>query len=132
VICHCRTCQQLSAGASMAFYHVPLDAMGFLAPSLAPSWSESYTDGKTDPATQTKAAGQLRVITVTPFAARSFCSICGTPIYFLAKAHKRASLSVSTLDEVPEDLKVTKHIFVKEKAPWEVLPDDGAPRFDES
>lgn len=26
--------------------------------------------------------------------------------------------------------KIKKHIFVKEKAPWTIVPDDGAPRFE--
>jgi hypothetical protein len=43
-------------------------------------------------------------------------------------------LTVGTIDleslaaEVPP-LKVSKHIFLKEKAPWVVLPDDGTERW---
>jgi hypothetical protein len=40
-----------------------------------------------------------------------------------------ASVRLSALD-VPLERKPERHIFVRSVAPWETLPDDGAPRFE--
>jgi hypothetical protein len=66
-------------------------------------------------------------------AERSFCSGCGTPIT-MAYNFDKDNISVtmgstrteSFTCEVP---KVKKHIYVGEKAAWDVLPDDGAERW---
>ena len=38
---------------------------------------------------------------------------------------------LTALDE-PYDVKPDMHIYVRSVAPWETLPDDGLPRYDES
>ena len=69
-------------------------------------------------------------MSVTDLAKRTFCSACGAPITMEYTATPNSlGLIVGTIDiesvngELP---KVSKHIFLKEKMSWDVLPDDGA------
>lgn len=110
-LCHCRACQQLSGSAYLPFVDVSMAAVTF-----------------TKESTRT-------TLRLSPHAERTFCSGCGTPISMTYPSDPdHLGLTVGTIDleslaaEVPP-LKVSKHIFLKEKAPWVVLPDDGTERW---
>ncbi|KAF2750279.1 S-adenosyl-L-methionine-dependent methyltransferase [Sporormia fimetaria CBS 119925] len=108
--CYCRACQQLSGSGFLPFVHVPTYALKF---------TESST---------------LKKIKLSHVGERAFCSSCGSPISMVYNDSLNSNCitmgsvnGASLKDAWP---KVTKHIFLKEKAPWTILPDDGAPRFD--
>lgn len=118
-VCHCRACQQLSGTFFLTFGDVPLGDFHFV-----PSSNDTT----------------LRKLNLTDQAERAFCTACGTPIYmYYWNEPKVIGVAVGTVDphtmrdwrgEDGQPWKVRKHIFLSEKAPWEILPDDGAPRFD--
>ena len=62
-------------------------------------------------------------------AIRGFYGDCGSRIRLWYKCNPaRCSIAVGSIDEASvqvESLKVNKHIFLREKASWEVLGDDG-------
>jgi len=66
-------------------------------------------------------------------ANRVFCSACGTPVSMVYGFESdRVHLTMSSTD--PESFKcelpiVIRHIYLREKAPWVVLPDDGSERW---
>lgn len=75
----------------------------------------------------------LKTIRLTEFAERTFCTSCGAPITMAYKNSKLINLTVGSIEqgslEAPMP-KVKQHIFLKEKAPWLVLPEDGAERLE--
>ena len=61
----------------------------------------------------------------------AFCSRCGANLFGGGWPDTdRASVRVTTLDEPPAGAKITRHGYVRSTAPWEILPDDGADRFE--
>ncbi|KAL6706729.1 hypothetical protein ACN47E_005271 [Coniothyrium glycines] len=113
-LCHCRACQQLSGSAYLPFVNASASAL-------------TFTD-----------ASALTTLELSPHAKRTFCASCGTPISMAYGADAKSnllSLTASSIDlsslapEVPP-LKVCRHIYLQEKAPWVVLPgDDGTERW---
>jgi ubiquinone/menaquinone biosynthesis C-methylase UbiE len=108
-LCQCRACQQLSGSTYIPFTEVPTSAVQFTA---------SMT---------------LKTLKLSQAADRTFCTSCGSPVTMVYKSSSDdTSLALGTVDlkslkaAIP---KVKQHIFVEEKVPWEVLPDDGAPRL---
>lgn len=109
-VCHCRACQQLSGSNYLPFISVDRTALGFTSESTR------------------------KVLKLSDFAERTFCSACGTPISMTYhRTRDRIHLTVATIDtqslKLESPLVVTKHIFLCEKAQWTVLPDDGAERW---
>jgi hypothetical protein len=111
VLCHCRACQQLSGSTYLPFTDVPAKALQFIS---------SMT---------------LKTLKLSKTAERTFCTSCGSPITMAF--HSAADETSLTWGSVDSDSlksampKVKKHIFLKEKAPWVVLPDDGAEHYEE-
>jgi hypothetical protein len=109
VICHCCACQQVSGSAYLAFIQVPSDAL-------------DITDGSS-----------RKKLKLSAVAERTFCSSCGTPItmaYSFSAEHVSITMGSVDLQSFKCELpKVAKHMFVSEKAPWVLLPDDGAERW---
>jgi hypothetical protein len=74
----------------------------------------------------------LKTLKLSNIAERTFCTSCGSPITMVYNAED-TSLTWGSIDleslkaAVP---KVKQHIFLGEKAPWMVLPDDGAARYE--
>ena len=61
---------------------------------------------------------------------KTFCSKCGSNLFGAGWPKSEfTSVRLSALDE-PYDGRIESHIFVRSLAPWEVLPDDGAERFE--
>jgi hypothetical protein len=64
-------------------------------------------------------------------SAKSFCSVCGSNLFGGGWPESESSsvrLSAFGLDY---DRKPEGHTFVRSVAAWEILPDDGLPRYDE-
>ncbi|KAJ9665052.1 hypothetical protein H2201_004918 [Coniosporium apollinis] len=106
--CHCQTCRKLSGGPYMPFIDVPSSAVKF-AESTA-----------------------LRIYSATEEAERGFCCECGSPIFM--KYHNepdRIGLLMGSVDDDRWDEKLhtqEAHIYLREKAPWFKIPEDGWPR----
>jgi ubiquinone/menaquinone biosynthesis C-methylase UbiE len=107
-LCHCRACQQLSGSGYLPFITIPRKAFHYR--STAP-----------------------RMLKLSDVAERSFCSSCGTPItmaYYFDKDNISVTMgSTEAASFTCEAPKVKKHIYVGERAAWDVLPDDGGERW---
>jgi hypothetical protein len=63
-------------------------------------------------------------------SAKTFCSVCGSNLFGGGWPQSEwASVRVAALDS-RFDRRPERHTFVRSVAPWEVLPEDGAPRYD--
>jgi hypothetical protein len=105
--CHCANCKKISGGVGTASGRVPTTAIGI-------------------------TAGEELLTTYTPVegSAKTFCSRCGSNLFgggWPESSH--TSVRLTALDE-PFPGRIGSHIFVRSLAPWEVLPDDGAERFE--
>lgn len=54
---------------------------------------------------------------------RYFCSICGSPLYSHVEGQDEYSIRLGVLDDDPLS-RPSRHIFVREKAPWYEIKDD--------
>lgn len=62
---------------------------------------------------------------------KQFCGECGSQLSAVNPAtHEISGVRFGTVDD-PPTLPILGHQFVAYAAPWQPLPDDGAPRFDE-
>jgi hypothetical protein len=105
--CHCTSCKKLSGGVGTVSGRVGTDAIQVLA-------------------------GQELLRTYQPDegSAKTFCSACGSNLFGGGwPTSPKASVRLSALDS-PFDRKPEQHIYVRSVAPWETLPEDGAPRYD--
>jgi hypothetical protein len=63
-------------------------------------------------------------------SAKTFCSRCGSNLFGGGwPESEHASVRLSAIDEGLEQ-KPDAHIYVRSVAPWEMLPDDGLPRYE--
>jgi hypothetical protein len=105
--CHCTSCKKISGGGGTASGRARTEDIRILA-------------------------GEELITTYQPDEglAKTFCSECGSNLFGGGwPESEAASVRLSALDE-PFDGKLGAHIFVRSLAPWEVLPDDGAERFE--
>lgn len=108
-LCHCTTCKAISGGPGSATGRVPTDAIRILT-------------------------GRELITTYQPRegTAKSFCSVCGANLFGTGWPMSEVTgVRLPTLDEAFEG-KADVHIYVRSVAPWETLPDDGLPRYDET
>jgi hypothetical protein len=106
--CHCTSCKKLSGGVGTVSGRVQTEAVRILE-------------------------GDELVRTFQPRegSSKTFCSACGSNLFGAGWPESpRTSVRLSALDS-PFDQKPEQHIYVRSVAPWETLPDDGAPRYDE-
>jgi hypothetical protein len=106
-MCHCASCKKLSGGPGTVSGRVDTGAIRILE-------------------------GEELVRTYQPDegSAKTFCSICGSNLFGAGwPTSPKTSVRLSALDS-PFDRKPEQHIFVRSVAPWETLPDDGAPRYE--
>jgi hypothetical protein len=61
-------------------------------------------------------------------ARRGFCAQCGTSLFWEAPDRPTISISAGTLDDV-SGLAPAAHIYVSQAPSYDVLPDDGLPRY---
>jgi hypothetical protein len=105
--CHCTSCKKISGGVGTASGGVRTEAVRIL------TGAELLTTYQPDEG-----------------SAKTFCSRCGTNLFGGGWPESvRTSVRLSALDE-PYGGRIDSHIFVRSVAPWEVLPDDGADRFE--
>jgi hypothetical protein len=63
-------------------------------------------------------------------SAKTFCSVCGSNIFGGSWPEREfASVRLATIDS-EFDHKPEAHTFVRSVADWEILPDDGLPRYE--
>jgi hypothetical protein len=105
--CHCESCKKISGGGGTA-------------------------SGRARSADIRILEGAELITTYQPVegSAKSFCSRCGTNLFGGGWPDTEfCSVRLSALDE-PFEEPLGSHIFVRSLAPWEVLPDDGAARYE--
>jgi hypothetical protein len=72
----------------------------------------------------------IRVFRPDAGAAKAFCSVCGSSLFGGSWPDgDEISIRLGALDVDPR-IRPQYHSFVGSKAAWDVLPDDGLPRFD--
>jgi hypothetical protein len=107
-VCHCTSCKKLSGGAGTVNVGVPPSAIRIL-----------------------EGEDLLQSFEPPGGSAKTFCRACGTNVFGGGWPNtERASVRVSTLDNLPAGAKIGRHIFVRSVAAWETLPDDGAERVE--
>ncbi len=105
--CHCSSCKKISGGAGTASGRVRTDAIRILA-----------------------GEELLQRYQPAEGSAKTFCRVCGTNLFGGGWPDSpKTPVRLPALDE-PYEGRLESHIFVRSVAPWEVLPEDGAPRFD--
>jgi hypothetical protein len=74
----------------------------------------------------------LRVYTPEPDGAtKVFCSVCGSSLFGAGWPDgDEVSIRLGAFDEDP-GVRPQYHTYVASRAPWDELPDDGLPRFDD-
>ena len=105
--CHCATCKKISGGAATSNGRVASEAIRVLE-------------------------GRELLTTFQPEegSAKTFCSRCGSNLFGGGwPQSEQTSVRLPALDEAYEG-RIGSHIYTRSVAPWEVLPDDGAERFD--
>ena len=105
--CHCESCKKLSGAGGTVNGRVRTDSVRLL-------------EGK----------DLVRSYQPEEGSAKSFCSQCGSNLFGAGwPESEHTSVRLSALDE-PYEGRIGSHIFTRSLAPWEVLPDDGAERFE--
>ena len=107
-MCHCTSCKKISGSGGTVSGRVSTDGISILA------GKEALTTYQPEEGT-----------------AKTFCSVCGSNLFGAGwPKSAKTSVRLSALDS-PFDRKPEAHTYVRSVAPWETLPDDGAPRYDE-
>lgn len=105
--CHCTSCKKISGGGGTVSGRVRTEAIRILA-----------------------GAELLTRYQPEEGSAKTFCSVCGTNLFGGSWPDRpKTPVRLPTLDE-PYEGRLESHIFVRSLAPWEVLPDDGAERYE--
>ena len=105
-ICHCITCQKIAGGPYIPWIHAPTDKIDWLQQPV--TWNCS------------------------DLAERGYCASCGSAIYMRYHMDPTiTSIAMGTIDESSGRIPSSKeHIFLKDKASWLKLPDDGTARHE--
>ena len=62
---------------------------------------------------------------------KAFCSVCGSSLFGAEWPEgEEVAIRFGSLDDEP-GIRPQFHTFVASRAPWEKIPDDGLPRYDE-
>ena len=62
---------------------------------------------------------------------KAFCSVCGSSLFGAERsAGEEVAIRLGSLDGEP-GIRPQLHTFVASRAPWDEIPDDGLPRYDE-
>lgn len=107
--CHCSRCRKHSGGAALAQGRVPRDGFRLVA-----------------------GEELLRVFRPEGGGmAKVFCGACGSSLFGGNwPGGDEVSVRLGTLDGDP-GIAPQYHSFVASRAPWEALPEDGLPRYDD-
>ena len=107
-LCHCSRCRKHSGGAASAQGRVPRERFRLLA-----------------------GEELIRVFAAPGGKVKAFCSVCGSSLFGGDWPEgPEVSIRLGALDGDP-GIRPEYHTFVGSKAPWDELPDDGLPRYDE-
>ncbi|KAL5346139.1 hypothetical protein ACLOAV_009172 [Pseudogymnoascus australis] len=121
--CHCLACRQASGSPYQTFASFPTDSL---------TWTTHTSRGLSIGNTSDESG--LTTYEANPWARRGFCANCGSPMRLHAATSPGwMSIVAGSIDEgsVKGELtKPTEHIFLKEKAGWFDLPEDGLGRFE--
>jgi hypothetical protein len=105
--CHCESCKKISGGGGTVSGRVRTGSIRILA-----------------------GEDVVRSFQPEEGSAKTFCSACGSNLFGGGwPESEHTSVRLSALEE-PYEGRIGSHIFVRSLAPWEVLPDDGAERFE--
>ena len=106
--CHCKRCQRRTGTAASASARIAKGSLRVTSgEELIRAWQPD--DG----------------------FAKLFCSACGSALWSRhPEDHELISIRLGTFDEDP-GIRPSYHQYVAYAAPWEELPDDGLPRYDE-
>jgi hypothetical protein len=106
--CHCTTCKRISGGVGTVTGRVPTEAVRVLT-------------------------GRELIRTYQPEEglAKSFCGVCGSNLFGSGWPDSEMTGVRLTVLDTPLERRPDMHIWVRSVAPWETLPDDGLPRYDE-
>ena len=108
-ICHCTTCKKISGGAGTVNARARTAAVRVV-----------------------EGAEHVRTFRPDEGSAKTFCSVCGSNLFGAGWPQSEwSSVRVSALDD-PVEVRPEKHIFVRSVASWEMLPEDGLPRYEAS
>ena len=107
VACHCESCKKLSGGAATVNGRVRSDAVRIL-----------------------EGAELIRSFQPAEGSAKTFCSRCGSNLFGAGWPDSPKCVVRLALLQEPFERGPDLHVFVRSVAPWETVPDDGAPRYD--
>jgi len=97
--CHCDSCRRSSGSAVTVLAGFPRD--GFEILNGLPTYYES-----------------------TPVVKRSFCGICGSPLFYENQEYPdEVYISLGSFDQ-PEQLPPDRHVWVSERITWHRIGDD--------
>jgi hypothetical protein len=108
-VCHCTTCKKLSGGVGTTNGRVRTEAIKVVQ-------------------------GRELIRTYQPGegSTKSFCSQCGSNLFGGGwPESEESSVRISAIDS-PFERKPEGHTWVRSVAAWEILPDDGTPRYETS
>jgi hypothetical protein len=107
--CHCTRCQKRTGTATQASAKVAPGSLELLA-----------------------GAEHLRDWTPPDGLSKTFCALCGSHLF--GRDLSTGEISIVRMSAIDGDpgVRPMAHQFVAYAAPWEELPDDGLPRFDEA
>jgi hypothetical protein len=105
--CHCEFCKRISGGYGTVSGRVPTSAIRILG-----------------------GEELLRSYTPEGGSAKTFCATCGSNLFGGGwPASESSSVRLAALGPA-YDRKPEAHTFVRSVAAWEILPEDGLPRYD--
>lgn len=108
-VCHCARCRKHSGGAGLVQGRVPRERFRLL-----------------------RGEALIRSYRPPGGKAKAFCSACGSSLFGGDWPDgPEVSVRLGALDGDP-GIRPEYHTFVASSAPWDVLPDDGLPRYPEA
>jgi hypothetical protein len=107
--CHCSRCRKHSGTFGLTMVRVPREGFRLLG-----------------------GEELIRVFRPDGGAVKAFCSVCGSSLFGATWPEgDEISIRIGALDDDPE-IRPQYHTFVGSRAPWDELPDDGLPRYQET
>ncbi len=106
-VCHCSRCRKHSGSIGLVQGRIPRERFHLLA-----------------------GEELIRVHRPDGGAVKAFCSECGSSLFGGTWPDgDEVSVRLGALDDDPQ-IRPQYHSFVASRAPWDSVPDDGAPRFE--
>jgi len=105
--CHCEYCKRIAGGYGTVSGRVPTEAIRIV-----------------------EGRELLRSYTPEEGSAKTFCSNCGSNLFGGGWPESESSSVRLAAFGLDYDRKPEAHMFVRSVAAWEILPDDGLPRYE--